>query len=451
MQPPETRYAKTPDGVYLAFQVVGDGPVDVACGFNSDEGNVDLIWEEPDWSPFLAGTAEFARLILHDRRGTGVSSRNVPPPNLETQVSDLLTVLDVAESAHAILIGGTEGGAMHAMFAATHPDRVAGLVWNNPAGRMAWATDYPWGMGPREFERALRDAEAWGMVEYGRAVADWRTAERTGVPLSELGSVEHDPVRLHTYAKINRNTASPDVALEINRIFWETDVRGILPSVQAPTALITGDADDVEEARYVASLMPNATVHVLQGRSGVAVGPFLDITRELAGIEMPVKALDTVLSTVLFTDIVGSTAKQAALGDGAWKELLERHHAMVRHEIDRWHGAEVDTAGDGFYATFEGPARAVRCALDIGARVRELGLEIRAGVHVGECTLIDGKVGGLPVTIGARIAARSVASEVLVSQTVKDLVAGSGLTFEDAGEHELKGIPGRWHLYRVVR
>jgi class 3 adenylate cyclase len=176
----------------------------------------------------------------------------------------------------------------------------------------------------------------------------------------------------------------------------------------------------------------------------------LEEIRRFMGIEPPPPVLDSVLAAVLFTDIVGSTAKQAALGDAGWKALLEQHHAAVRHEIERWHGTEVDTAGDGFYATFEGPARAVRCALDIGARVRDLGIEIRAGVHVGECTLIDGKVGGLPVTIGARIAALAGTSEVLVSQTVKDLVPGSGLVFEDAGEHDLKGVPDRWHLYRVV-
>jgi pimeloyl-ACP methyl ester carboxylesterase len=267
---PQTRYVKTSDGIFIAYQVVGDGPVDIAIAFNIDEGNVDLMWDEPDWRPFLDGALEFGRLILHDRRATGVSSRNVPPPNLETQVADLLAVLDAAQSERPLLTGGTDGGQLLAMFAATHPDRVYGLVWNNPAARSAWAPDYPWGRGPQEYERSMRDAAAWGTADYGRGVADWREAERRGVALDAMGYVEHDPQRIETYARIVRNTATPDVAFEIYRIFWETDVRGILPSVICPAALVTGVEDGTAEAEYVASLMPNATVHVTEGRSGAA-------------------------------------------------------------------------------------------------------------------------------------------------------------------------------------
>ncbi len=444
---PDTNYVKTPDGVFIAYQAVGEGPVDVAMGFNSNEGNVDLMWEEPDWRPFLTGTAEFARLILHDRRATGVSSRNVPPPNLETQASDLLAVLDVVGSARPILAGGTQGGQVHALFAATHPDRVAGLAWNNPAARTAWAPDYPWGNGPEEFERSMRHSTLWGTADYGRHIAEYREAERRGIPLADLAGVEHDPERLSVFAKIVRNTATPDVAHEIYRIDWETDVRAILPSVHAPAALITGTQDKVDEAEYIGSLMPNATMHVLEGRSGLAVDPILDILRNMAGIEPPPPGLDTVLSTVLFTDIVDSTAKQAALGDRAWKDLVLAHHRLVRDALARWRGTENDTAGDGFYATFDGPARAIRCALEISDRVRDLGIDIRAGVHTGECEMIDGKCAGITVSIGARIASNAGPSQILVSQTVKDLVAGSGFTFHDAGERELKGIPDRWRLY----
>jgi class 3 adenylate cyclase len=253
--------------------------------------------------------------------------------------------------------------------------------------------------------------------------------------------------------RISRNACTPDVAKRLSAIWYATDVRSILPAVRCPTLLLVrGDADPESEASLTASLIPGAELRALpEGQWGARVDTAaVEEIRSFVGVEPPVRDLDTVLASVLFTDIVGSTARQASLGDAVWKELIERHHAAIRSEIDRWGGAEVDTAGDGFYATFEGPARAVRCALEISDQVRKLGLEIRAGVHVGECTRIDGKIGGLPVTIGARIAARANGSEILVSQTVKDLVPGSGLVFEDAGEHELKGVPDRWHLYRVV-
>ena len=447
---PETRYLRASDGAYIAYQAFGEGPVDIVFGFNSDESNVDLMWDEPDWRPFMTGAAEFGRLILHDRRGLGVSSRNVSPPNLETQVGDLLAVLDAAESERPILAGATGGGAMHALFAATHPDRTDGLLWNNPAGRTAWAPDYPWGLGPEEFERSIQESVIWGTTSYGSSIAQWRAAERVGVPLADLEGASEAPERLNTYAKINRNTATPDVAREILRIDWETDVRAILPSVHARTALVTGTRDNIEEVEYIASLMPNAVVHVLEGRSGIAAEPILQILREMGGIQPPPAGLDTVLSTILFTDIVGSTQRQAALGDRAWKALIETHHGLVRAALVRWRGVENDTAGDGFYATFDGPARAIRCALEITERIRELGVEIRAGVHTGDCELIDGKCGGISVTTGARISALAAPSQVLVSQTVKDLVAGSGLRFTEVGDHELRGIPGRWRLYSVL-
>ncbi len=447
---PDTDFVKTADGVYIAYQVVGDGPVDVAVDFHSDESNVDLMWDEPDWRPFLTGTAEFARVILHDRRGLGVSSRNVPPPNLETRVSDLLTVLDAAGSARPILLSGDVTGAMHALYAATHPDRVSGFAWNIPVARQAWAHDYPWGLGTDEFEQSMQRSLTWGTAAYSRLIAEGRTVERMGIPQVEVTAMAEHREHVNAYAKINRNTASPDVAREISRIVWDTDVRTILPSVHAPTALITGTKDKFEEAEYIASLMPNATLHVLEGHSGLAVEPILEILRRMGGIEAPALALDTVLSTVLFTDIVESTAKQAALGDHAWKDMILAHHAIVRDALRQWRGAENDTAGDGFYATFDGPARAIRCALQIIERVRDLGIQIRAGVHTGECELIDGKCAGISVSIGARVMAEAGPSQVFVSQTVKDLVAGSGLTFVDAGEHELKGVPGRWHLYQVA-
>jgi class 3 adenylate cyclase/pimeloyl-ACP methyl ester carboxylesterase len=447
---PETHYLKTPDGVYLAYQVVGDGPVDISIGFNSDEGNVDLMWDEPDWRPFLVGPAEYARVILHDRRGTGVSSRNVPPPNLETRAADLLAILDVVGSDRPILAAGSQTGAMHALFAATYPDRVRAMLWNNPRARVAWGPDYPWGESSESFEESLQAGAMWGTTDYGREIADWRAAERAGVRRADMARVEHASERLSADARINRNTATPDVAAAIARIEWETDVRAILPAVQAPTALITGKEDKVDETEYIASLMPNPIVHVLEGRSGVAVEPILAILRKLAGIRPPARALDSVLATVLFTDIVDSTARQAAIGDRAWKQTVLAHHEIVRDALSRWRGVENDTAGDGFYATFDGPARAIHCAMEVSELVADLGIQIRAGVHTGECEVIDGKYGGLTVSIGARVAKNAGPSEVVVSQTVKDLVAGSGFTLLDAGKHELKGIPDRWRLYRVI-
>jgi class 3 adenylate cyclase len=254
------------------------------------------------------------------------------------------------------------------------------------------------------------------------------------------------------YARVTRNTFSPDVAETLTRILWQTDVRDILPTVRTPTALIVGEADaqaERDEAEYVASLMPNATVHVLQGRSGMQIDEQMAIIRELAGIGRG-SVISTVLVTVLFTDIVDSTRKQADLGDRRWRELVLEHHAAVRAALSHWEGTEHDTAGDGFFASFVGPARAIHCAQEIATTVSSLGIETRAGVHIGECEVIDGKPGGLAVTIGSRIAAKAGGSEILVSRTVKDLVAGSGLGFEDAGEHELKGIPGSYSLYRAT-
>ena len=452
MRVPDTKYVQTPDGVYLAYQIVGDGPVDVAVGFHSFGSNVDLLWDEPDWRPFMVGFSEEARVIFHDRRGLGVSSRNVPPPNLETQVADLLTVLDAANSERAVLISGSISAAVHVLFAATHPERVLGLIWNQAVARAAWAPDYPWGEVREESERFVdRRAELWGSYAQGQSIADDRERERAG------GAVQRDsnptrPEVVNNYARIIRNTASPDVAAEIDRINYETDVRGALPLVQAPAILLTGSLENVEETRHVASLMPNATVHVIEGSSGLALDAMLRALRRIAGVGEAANsaAVDTVLATVLFTDIVDSTRRQAAMGDHAWKLLVQRHHEIVRSSLHRWRGVERDTAGDGFFATIEGPARAIRCAMEIAETVQGIGLEIRAGVHIGECEIIDGKVGGLSVTIGARVAARAGESQVLISQTVKDLVAGSGFEYADAGEHELKGVPGMWRLWSVL-
>jgi class 3 adenylate cyclase len=437
-----TRYARAPDGAYIAYQVVGDGPIDLSWQLEFF-GNVDLIWEVPDLSSHLRRLSEFCRVIVHDRRGTGLSSRNVPAPNLETRVADLRAVLDAVGSERPVLGSAIEGGAPDVLFAATDPDRVRSIVWYGPAARIAWAPDYPWGLGPDYFDRDQRSLEVWGTAAYGEAFAEMEAT------VGHIVGPEEHGIR----AMISRHTATPDVAQELSRVWYETDIRPLLPSVRAPALLISHDAEerDVAEMEHVASLMPNATTLVIPGAAQVDnYGPVTDAIRDFLGVAPAPTGLDTILSTVLFTDIVGSTERQAALGDRGWKQLVERHHATIRTALERWRGTENDTAGDGFYATFDGPARAIRCALEVADHVRDLGIEIRAGVHTGECEIIDGKSGGLTVTIGARIAALADGSQILISQTVKDLVAGSGLSFRDAGEHTLKGVPERWRLYEAV-
>jgi class 3 adenylate cyclase len=438
----DTRYARAPDGAYIAYQVVGDGPIDLSWQLEFF-GNVDLIWEVPDLSSHLRRLSEFCRVIVHDRRGTGLSSRNVPAPNLETRVADLRAVLDAVGSERPVLGSAIEGGAPDVLFAATDPDRVRSIVWYGPAARIAWAPDYPWGLGPDYFDRDQRSLEVWGTAAYGEAFAEMEAT------VGHIVGPEEHGIR----AMISRHTATPDVAQELSRVWYETDIRPLLPSVRAPALLISHDAEerDVAEMEHVASLMPNATTLVIPGAAQVDnYGPVTDAIRDFLGVAPAPTGLDTILSTVLFTDIVGSTERQAALGDRGWKQLVDRHHATIRTALERWRGTENDTAGDGFYATFDGPARAIRCALEVADHVRDLGIEIRAGVHTGECEIIDGKSGGLTVTIGARIAALADGSQILISQTVKDLVAGSGLSFRDAGEHTLKGVPERWRLYEAV-
>ena len=369
-----TRYAKTADGVYLAYQTTGDGPLDLVWYFDF-LGNVDVVWERPEWEPWFEALSRFSRLILLDRRGTGLSSRNVPPPNLETQVLDLRVVLDELGSKQPVLGGNISSGAVNAMFAATFPDRVQSLVWYSPSARAAWAPDYPWGVGPEYSAREQEALEHWGTIEYA---AGFRDAEEvTGHIL--------DDVAAHVVAKQSRHTATPDIAREQTRIWHETDVRAILSSVRVPVLLLAFDAheNDVKELRYIESLMPTARAVVAHGQERIEdFHLLLDAIRGFVGVAASPSELDTVLATVLFTDMVGSTERQAEIGDHAWKGLVERHHAIVREHLQLWRGTEVDTAGDGFYATFDGPARAIRCALSMIEAIRQLGL-----TYVPDCTL----------------------------------------------------------------
>jgi class 3 adenylate cyclase len=444
---PDPQYVKTRDGAYIAYQVVGDGPVDVAWLFDFT-GNLDCYWESFGQREWFEGLASFGRLILHDRRGTGLSSRDVPVPNLETRASDLRLVLDTVKSEQTVIGAYYEGLSPAVLLAASHPDRVRALVWWHPWPRTTWAPDYPWGANPGQVEAERAMLAQWASIEWALAWAD-EQERANGFRPSEQ--------EIRWEARAARNTCTPNVAVALSEMWWQTDIRGVLPAIRTPTLLLFDDADSETAgvAGHVATLMPNVTVErvpkaLLPRTPGEAAGyyrPYRQAVQRFIGVAPHAFATDTVLATVLFTDIVGSTAHQARLGDHEWKELVEHHHATVREALDGWRGIENDTAGDGFYATFDGPARAIHCAHQIRDNVRSLGIEIRAGVHTGECELIDGKTGGIAVTIGSRISALAGPSQVLVSQTVKDLVAGSGFRFEPAGEHDLKGVPDRWRLF----
>jgi len=436
-------YAQTADGVYLGYRVDGDGPIDIVS--QSDwPGNIDLEWQDPMGSTWLGALRSFSRVITHDPRGIGLSSRNVELPTLETRVSDLMTVLNTIGVRRPVLLGYLATGAVNVVAAATRPRLPRAIVWLEPNPRFAWAEDFPWGNRPEDRESELDFIGLWGTEAYGKAFIEEQEAGGNIIPPALAGAM----------AMASRGACTPDVARKMADIWYEIDVRGVLEAVTTPTLLLVHEdmTNSVDIAEYVASLMPAAEVRRMPGNAWTIeeMPAWAEQVRDFIGLERPATALNTVLSTVLFTDIVGSTERQSTLGDRDWKDLVQTHHAVVRDALRRFGGTEADTAGDGFYATFEGPARAIECALDIGERVRDLGIEIRAGIHTGECEMIDGKVGGLAVSIGARVAAKARPSEVLVSQTVRDLVAGSGLSFEDAGEHELKGVPNRWRLYRVL-
>lgn len=441
---PDTRYATAADGVSIAYQVVGDGPVDLALELETF-GNVEIMWELEPLADFFSALSSFSRLVLHDRRGTGLSGGS-SFPNLETRTRDLLSVLDTIRSVRVALFGERTAGAAQALFAATHPDRISSLVWFRAAATRRWSPEYPWGATPDDNRRsAAHVRDTMGSKELAHR---WLTVN---APSSADDEDLQEKVARH-----DRHFMAPSTAAEWIMVESETDVTPVLTSLRCPTLLLDWERSKTgaAESRHVQSLIPSAQLALISGEPGAL--SFANRSEIVATVEEFVsreRAVDTstsVLATVLFTDIVGSTERQASLGDRAWGELIGRHHAAVREALERWRGVENDTAGDGFYATFDGPARAIRCARDVVERLRDLGIEIRAGVHTGECEVVDGKHSGLAVVIGARIAAMAGSSEILVSRTVKDLTAGSGFSFEDRGEHELKGVPDRWSVFRVV-
>jgi class 3 adenylate cyclase len=448
---PKTRYALTEDGAHIAYQVVGDGPVDIVF-VHAWLSHVELFWELPSFGRLMQELGYLGRVITFDKRGVGLSDRLSRMPTLEARMDDLRAVMDASGSSRAVLFGAGDGTALSTMFAATYPDRTLGLVLWGGGIRSAFSPDYPWGMTPERFEeRLLRRVELWG--------DDAKGSETTRMTFTITGdTLAKDQSFVAWLTKLQRYGAAPGDLAKFSRVWFETDARSALPVIQVPACVLHREgwpAQFVEEASWIADQIPGAQMIQLSGEGD---DPYLGNVHEVAGaVEQLVASardeesvFDRVLATVLFTDIVGSTDRSAAIGDRAWKKLVEQHHAKMRSLIARYRGHEIDTAGDGFFATFDGPARAIACAQGIVLAVRPLGIEVRAGLHTGECETIAGKVGGLGVHIGARVGQLAGPSEVLVSRTVKDLTAGSGLAFEDAGEHELKGIPERWRLYRVL-
>ena len=455
---PETRYARSGD-VSIAFQVIGDGPFDLvfAPGFVS---NVEYGWEEPTLEKFYRRLASFCRLIIFDKRGTGLSDRVSGVPDLETRMDDVRAIMDSVGSERAALLGYSEGAAMAALFAATYPERTPALVLYGSFLAWEWLPFVFASMGRYEQsgssnesrERLLAELEQrWGTPDYCDQLL------RDDAP-----SMASDREFRRWYATRLRLGASPAAAVVLMKMAMETDARPILPTIQAPTLVLhrRGDRNcDIQNARYAAEHIPDPVYVELAGDDHLPwVGDSEAIVREIeqfltsiwerGGWKEPEH--ERVLSTVLFTDIVGSTARAAELGDRGWSELLQSHNALVRRHLRRFRGRELDTAGDGFFASFDGPARAIRCAGALIDAVNELGLEIRAGLHTGECELVDGKIGGIAVHIGSRVASEAQPGEILVSSTVKDLVAGSGVQFEERGIAELKGVPGKWQLFAVM-
>jgi class 3 adenylate cyclase/pimeloyl-ACP methyl ester carboxylesterase len=441
---PEIRYANTADGYQIAHQMLGAGTTDFVPVGNYFT-HLEHDWTWPGGVRELRLFAEMGRLIQFDARGTGLSDgvRGERLPTLEERMDDLRAVLDAVNSERAVMVAFANGGPLCCLFAATHPGRTKALILNNTGPRMAWAPDYPWGMTSEEFQKELEATETqWGSREYAEEIV--RNSTTAGV-------LDAD-VLIDWWVTSMRLSASPSAAAALLRMHYEMDVRKVLPAIHVPTLVLASDPA-AEESEAMARQIPGALFTRIQSPAPVFSAdpdPFLaEIRRFVARVGEEESDLDRVLETVLFTDIVGSTQLAAARGDRAWRDLIERHHGFVRGVIARWRGREMDTAGDGFFAAFDGPARAIRCAQAIVEGVRSMGIEVRTGLHTGECDITDGKVAGITVVIGARVASLAAPSEVLVSRTVRDLVVGSGLDFEDRGEHELNGVPGEWRLYAL--
>jgi class 3 adenylate cyclase/pimeloyl-ACP methyl ester carboxylesterase len=444
---PETRYARSGD-VNVAYQVAGAGPVDIV--YAPAISHVELAWEGPSQARFLNRLASICRLIMFNQRGTGMSDRVAGVPTLEMRMDDIRAVMDAAGSERAVVFGLGDAGPLCVLFAATYRERTSALVMMNSSPRFVRSPELPWLQTRAEAELFAKEIErGWGEAAF---MDGW---------LRELNPSVTDEEADHL-ARLCRVAVSPGSAAAYVRLNLDTDVCDVLPLVRVPTLVMHRKETvswDIRSGHYLAEQIAGARLLELPGADFsphlgdqetlfAALESFLDDV--VQGKQWEAEP-DRVLATVLFTDIVGATSRAAELGDRAWRELLQRHHEAVRTQLGRFRGKEVDTAGDGFFASFDGPARAIACARAIVETMPGLGLEVRAGLHTGECELIDGKVAGIAVHTGARVASNAQPGEVLVSSTVKDLVAGSGITFQDRGLHELKGIPGEWRLYAVAR
>jgi class 3 adenylate cyclase/pimeloyl-ACP methyl ester carboxylesterase len=440
---PDVQYARSGD-VAIAYQVVGEGTIDLVF-FRSMAGDVLSTWDHPLSERHVEGLASFSRVLMLDKRGTGLSDRVREVPTLETRMDDVRAVMDAVGSEKALLWSGHEGTRMAILFAATYPERTAGLMLLDPSVRGLRAPDYPWAPTEEEWRRRIADVrEGWGSREYFlRLLREWAP------------TVADDKSFQDWFVEHMRRSLSPGAALAFFRTMREADVRDVLASVRVPT-LILCRTSERGEAEYVCERIAGAELVELPGLRGLWTWIPDDIhERTISTLAAFAKGIgearepERVLATVLFTDIVDSTPRTVELGDTGWRELLERHHSVVRSRLGEFRGRELDTAGDGFFAAFDGPGRAIACARAIVDDLRPLGLDVRAGLHTGEFDRLEGKLTGIGVAVGARVAAEAAAGEVLVSGTVKDLVAGSGLEFEDRGSHELKGVPGEWRLYAV--
>jgi class 3 adenylate cyclase len=436
---PETRYARS-GGVHIAYQVVGDGALDLVY-VPTWISQVEHYWEEPTIARYFNRLASFSRLIMFDRRGSGLSDPVLNAPTLEEQMDDVVAVMDAAGSERAAVFAQLEGGAMAALFAATHPERTTALVLYEAMPRMSWAPDYEWALRPEERRAALLN--------------NWGDGSRV---LALAPRSSRNPRLRHWFARLERLAASPGTAAALMMMNAEVDVRAVLPTIQAPTLVLHRADDkfvDIRHSQHLAEHIPGALYVELPGDEALSFGsdtqPLLDEIEEFLTGAVHAADSERILATVMFSDIVDSTKRAAEIGDRRWRDLLESMEGAVMRELVRFRGRAVKTMGDGFLATFDGPARGIRCASAIRDAARsQFGLEVRSGLHTGEIEVIGDDVGGIAVHIGARVGASAGPGEVLVSGTVKDLVVGSGIPFEDRGEHELKGIPGPWHLWAVA-
>ena len=438
---PEVRYAHSGD-VHVAYQVLGSGDVDLVyvMGWLT---NLQTYWEEPSYRRFMQRLAGFTRLILFDKRGMGLSDHTAIG-TLEERMDDVRAVMDAVGSERAVLMGISEGAPLSMVFAATHPDRTSGLIFVGGEVKEIREDDWPWGETREEYEahleRILTGEQPGGQVE----------------PVDFAPSRAYDPATMEWFSRLQRTAASPAAAVAFMRLGSEIDVRDVAPSIRVPTLVMHTPEDTIvpfEQGRWLAEHIPGAKFIELEGRDHV---PWFDVadqviteTREFITGFREAAEPEQILATVLFTDIVDSTERARALGDREWRSLLERHHTTVREILTRYRGSEIDTAGDGFLASFDGPARGIRCAVAVRDALAGLGIPVRSGLHTGEVERVGDKLAGIAVHIGSRVAGAAGAGEVLVSSTVRDLVAGSGIAFEDRGLHELKGLDEPRRLFAV--